>query len=606
MGRTLRQYSRLSVYVLRQGKSLALIAVCSVLAAALAAAQPWPTKILVDFALGDEAAPRYAIQMSAVFGLELTPLVMVWASVGATLAIFVVGAFIGLGNALAWGAASQRMVYDLSKDLFRRLQQQSLSDRAQRAVGDSLNRLTSDTWSVYTLTHALIVVPALHLFTIVVIGVIAWRLDPILALIAVSAVPIVTVSAYFFAQWLKEIARSDIETTSAIMRLVQQTIAGIAAVQAFDASEANRGRFEGLAQKAVGIAGRRVLFNQAASFVSNFSFATVTAGVLWIGATRVLAGHLTLGSLLVFLAYLGSIQGAVKALLTTYVKLRMADASIDRIFEVMDNNNLITDEPNAVPYNRGDHAEKGHLEFRGVVFSYADGSQVLNGIDLIIQPGEKLAIVGPSGAGKSTLAGLVPRLFDPTQGQVLIDGQDLRGLSVSSLRAEISIVLQDSLLLPMTVAENIAYGRPEATREDVIAAAVNAGAHNFIRELPNGYDSILGERGATLSGGQRQRISIARALLKDAAILVLDEPTSALDVATERDLLAALDRLMENRTTIIIAHRLSTIKQADRIVVLKDGAIVEQGSHKELIKRGGAYRQMYAFQDAGNAQAEVV
>jgi ATP-binding cassette subfamily B protein/subfamily B ATP-binding cassette protein MsbA len=284
-----------------------------------------------------------------------------------------------------------------------------------------------------------------------------------------------------------------------------------------------------------------------------------------------------------------------------YPGLQVAGASVDRVMEVLEAEPEVKDRPGAPALPR----VRGHVRLELVTFGYNPEQPVLKGITLEAQPGETVALVGKTGAGKSTLVSLIPRFYDPSSGRVLIDGHDLREMNLKSVRSQVGMVLQEAFLFPISVSENIAYGRPEAAREEIVAAAKAANAHEFIERLPEGYETVLGERGATLSGGQRQRLSIARALLKDAPVLILDEPTSALDAETEGLVLEALGRLMTGRTTFIIAHRLSTIHNADRIAVLQDGAIVEVGSHHELIERKEAYFRLHRLQFSESALASA-
>jgi ATP-binding cassette subfamily B protein/subfamily B ATP-binding cassette protein MsbA len=300
-----------------------------------------------------------------------------------------------------------------------------------------------------------------------------------------------------------------------------------------------------------------------------------------------------LGTFLVFLVYFRSIQGAMQGLLGTYRGLRGAEANLDRVFDILDTEDGVRDAPHAMPVPR---RPRGHVRFVGVTFGYEPDRPVLREVSLEARSGETLALVGPSGAGKSTLVSLIPRLFDPWHGQVLLDDVDLRTLQLRSLRAHVALVLQDPFLLPLSVADNIAYGRPGANQADIVHAAQAANADEFIRRLPHGYDTVIGERGATLSGGEKQRLAIARALLKDAPVLILDEPTSALDAQTEALLLEALERLAQDRTTFVIAHRLSTIRRADRIAVLDHGQLLEIGTHQALLDARGAYQRLHAAQ----------
>jgi ATP-binding cassette subfamily B protein/subfamily B ATP-binding cassette protein MsbA len=326
------------------------------------------------------------------------------------------------------------------------------------------------------------------------------------------------------------------------------------------------------------------------------------AVVLFAGAMQVIAGTMTVGTLLVFVAYLTMLHQQLRALMKVYPELRAASASLRRVREILDVQPEVVDLPGAVELQR----VAGHVVLEDVVFGYEPDRPVLRGVTVEARPGETIALVGATGAGKSTLVGLVPRFFDPWSGRILIDGRDARSIRLASLRGAVAIVLQEPFLFPLTIAENIGYGRPGASATEIEEAARAANAHNFIERLPEGYATVIGERGATLSGGERQRIAIARALLKDAPILILDEPTSALDAETESLLLEALEQLMVGRTTLIIAHRLSTIRRAGRILVLEQGRIVEQGGHAELLAAGGHYARLHRLQAPTDEQATSV
>jgi len=307
---------------------------------------------------------------------------------------------------------------------------------------------------------------------------------------------------------------------------------------------------------------------------------------------------LSLGTILAFLAYLGSLYAPLESIMYTSSTIQGASGSARRVLEVLNTENFVTDRPGAISLS----PVRGIVRFENVTFGYLPDRPVLRNISLEVSPGETLALVGETGAGKSTLVSLIPRFFDPTEGQVLVDGHDVRGLRLKTLRRNVALVLQEPFLFPISIAENIAYGCPHASLREIEAAAEAANAHEFIKHLPEGYNTVVGERGATLSGGERQRISIARALLKDAPIVIFDEPTSALDVETESSLLEALERLTRARTTFIIAHRLSTIRKAGRVIVLKEGRIVESGAPAELLAQGGIFARFQALQ-SGSATA---
>jgi ATP-binding cassette subfamily B protein/subfamily B ATP-binding cassette protein MsbA len=590
------KYLRLFKYVLRQWPHILFIVILGIAASSVTVLQPWPLKVLVDYALGDVTAPRWIVDLLAQVGFEPTPTTFIWLTAASMLCLLVVSNALSFGLAWGWASASQRMVYDLASDLFAKLQRQSLADHSQRPVGDSLNRLTADTWCVYTFAHGWVVAPLQQLVTLGAIGGLAWTLDSKLTVLSLAAVPLATIFVFFFARWLKNLSTSQRKALSRLMSLVQQTLIAIPLVQAFGTAARNHTLYQKIADQLVGLTRRRALIDQAVAMVNGIATAGVMSIVLLAGGLKVLSGGISLGDLLIFLAYVKSIHEVVLILLKTYVKIKTTEASVDRVLEVFDKTEGILDLPNCHPYRAPSEGRRGAISFQDVTYGYQAGRPVLNAINLEVKPGESLAIVGRSGSGKSTLVSLLPRFFDPWSGQVCLDGQDLRSLTLSSLRAQVSIVLQEPFLLPLSVAENIAYGRPDATHEDIVAAAERANAHEFVHRLPHGYDTVCGERGTTLSGGQRQRLAIARALLKDAPIIILDEPTSALDMESQELILEAFAKLMEDRTTLIIAHRLSTIRNADRVVVVENGRIIEANRHLELICRGGRYHHLHSLQ----------
>jgi ATP-binding cassette subfamily B protein len=584
----MKRYVKLLRYALPHWPGWALIVGVTLLSNVVSLLQPWPMKILVDQVLGHEPAPAaLARAVELLPGAGHPAGLLVWV-VLVGLLVFAVNSVSDVVLTFAWIRVGQRTVYDLARAIFARLQRRSLLFHARSAVGDSMARVTTDSWCVSTLVDTIFMTPLFSLLTLVTIVVILLRLDVRLTLLALAVAPLMILAPVFFRRPFRSIAYSRRAIESRIQAHVQQALTGIPVVQAFVQEDREHRRFSQAARSLIRAHQRTTVLNGLYGLATGVIATLGFAAVLWVAAHRVLDGALTVGSLLVFVSYLGLLQGRLTTFTTLYATLQAARANVDRVLEVLEAEEEVRDVPGA----RGLGAVRGHVRVEEVTVGYEAGRPVLRAVSLEARPGEMVAIVGPTGAGKSTLVSLVPRFMDPWAGRVTVDGQDVREVQLRSLRSQVALVLQEPFLFPLTVAENIAYGRPGASRGEVEAAARAANAHGFIERLSAGYDTVVGERGGTLSGGERQRVAIARALLKDAPILILDEPTSALDAETEALLLEALERLMRGRTTLIIAHRLSTIRRADRIVVLAEGAVQEVGTHDELVGRQGVYSRL--------------
>ena len=487
------------------------------------------------------------------------------------------------------------MVYDLAGDLFARLQRLSLRFHSRQPLGDSLSRLTGDTWVIFSVADKLLMTPLQHVLTLCGMLFVGFALDPVLATLAVIMTPLMALSSRFFGKRLKRRAQLGREAKSRLMSFVHQTFRAIPLIQAYGTQSRHTKGFQDLAEDAVLLTQRGNLLGSSYGLINGLITTTGVALVLYVGGVRVLSGVIPLGTLLVFLAYVRKMQSASGGLFKVFAKIKSAEASLDRVMEVMESDDLL---PDVSENEKAAFSPRRPLKvcLEEVSFGYDPARTVLHRVSLEALPGEVVALVGPTGSGKSTLVSLLPRFYDPWEGRVTLDGIDIRRIKLAELRSQISIVLQDPFLMPLSVADNISYGQPHASRETIRQAAVEAQADTFINRLPDGYETVIGEGGATLSGGERQRLSIARALLKDAPLLILDEPTSALDLETEASLVEALQRLVNDRTTFIIAHRLSTIRHADRIAVLDEGRLVQLGSHAELLGQEGLYRRFYSKQ----------
>jgi ATP-binding cassette, subfamily B, bacterial len=553
--------------------------------------RPWPTKILVDHVLGQQPIP-------ASLGPVLVWLpgsgdvkgLLLWAC-ASTVLIFLAGTLALMVTTAASVKLGQRMVYQLGADLFLHLQRLSLLFHSRRSTGDIVSRVTVDPYGLQTQVNSALLPLLQSGIMLVSMFVIMWKLAPEMTLLALGVVPFLMIAIRLFGQSMQVRHRERRDLEGHMMAVVQQALSALPAVQAFTREELEHARFQHYADRTVTAYRRATAADLWFKLVVGLVTAVGTAGVMWLGATYALDGRMSVGTVLVFIAYLASLYGPVNAITYTASTLGQSGANAERVLEILDTPPDLKDAADAQEVRL-----RGHVRYEAVTFGYEPGRPVIREVSLEARPGEVVAIVGPTGAGKTTLVNLLLRFFDPWGGRVLVDGRDVRSLRIRSLRGQVAIVLQEPFIFGLTVAENIAYGKPDAGRDEIVAAAVAANADRFIRGLPHGYDSVVGERGATLSGGEKQRLSIARALLKDAPILILDEPTSALDARAEALLLDALNRLMAGRTTFIIAHRLSTIRQADRILVVDHGEIVEAGHHADLLAKGGLYASLYRQQ----------
>jgi ABC-type multidrug transport system fused ATPase/permease subunit len=585
---------RLLRYAMPQWKSVSLSILLMILAVILDVLKPWPLKLVVDSILAGKPLPPMAAWLYELPGGHSPSALLAWL-VAATIVVFLFLWAREMVQSYVQAGAGSRMVYDLGADLFHHLQHLSLRFHGRNSIGDLVRRITANTGCVRDLVFAVFIPMFSALLSLVMMFGIMWRLNRSLALLALLAAPVLGLLVRRFGQLMEERMYRQLQLEGKLSDLAEQTLSALPIVRAFGRENSLDIRFSDLCRETgrayVRTVNAQIQFKIGASAVT----AAGTALLLAIGGLQVMRGSLSLGSLLVFLSYLTSLYTPMETLAYLSAGFAAAGAGARRIFETLDVDDRVPEPSHPktllAPPDRG-----AHVRLEGVTFGYETGRPVLLNVNLDAQPGQTVALVGPTGAGKSTLVSLLPRFFDPWEGRVTIEGTDVRELRLANLREQIAFVLQEPFLLPATVADNIAYGCPGADREQIVAAAVAANADEFIRRLPQGFDTIIGQRGATLSLGQRQRLSIARALLKNSPILILDEPTSALDAETETLLLNALERLLEGRTSFVIAHRLSTIQRAHRIVVLDEGRIVEQGTHQELSRSGGLYSRFAAFQ----------
>jgi ATP-binding cassette subfamily B protein len=554
--------------------------------------KPWPIQIVIDDVLGGKKSTLPVLS-------QLAPLDLLLAAVIGLVVIFLCSAALYWLHNITTIAVGQNMVNDLRGALYAHLQRLSLAFHSRQKVGDLMYRITADSFAVQTvmMNGLLPIISAVILLAGMLFVMIP--LDPILTLVSLTVVPALFVLIAIFNRKIIAIATEVRDRESYVYTLVQWAMSSIKVVQAFTKEEEEYRRFMGASRASLNATLRLYSWQTLYSGTVNSLTAAGTALVVYVGARSVLSHTLTIGELIVFTSYLAQLYAPVNQITQSWGLIAGARVGARRSFEVLDT------EPDLKDGARNFPAEgaRGEIEWQDVRFRYREEMPVLDGITVKVTPGMKVALVGPTGAGKSTLMGLLPRFFDPSAGTVLVDGIDLRDYKLHSLRQQIAMVLQPPLVFPMSVRDNIAYGRPNARNDEIESAARLARIDGLIQGLPQGYDTILGDN-ATFSEGEKQRLTIARAILRNAPILILDEPTSALDVETEAMVMEGINRLTAGRTTFIIAHRLSTVRRADIILVLRDGKIAESGSFDELLRRGGVFATLYNTQFVDSPKPE--
>lgn len=576
----MKNYMRLLAYIKPYTRRLALAVVCIIMAAGANLYLPWIIKDMID----DVLMSKDMVMLNLI-------------AAGILVVMFTRGVFY-YGQSYLVSYVGQRVIIDVRSVLFRKFQRMPLSYYDKQQTGTVMSYITNDV----AVMQSAIVDNLIELVTegSILIGSLAMMiyLDWKLSLLTLMTIPLVGFAMKIFGRKLKRSSTVIQERVAEITSLLQESISAIRVVKSFVRESYEIKRFEEQNWRNFQAAMKNVKLSSLLTPTVEFLAAIAVTFIVWFGGYEVVNEVITAGELVAFLTYAVNLANPVKRLSRVYAAIQKAMAAADRVFDIMDLDEKITDVPGAKPLP----PIKGKVEFKDITFSYKEGQPALQHISLKAEPGQMIALVGPSGSGKSTIANLIPRFYDVDSGVITIDDHDIRQVTADSLREQIGLVPQETMLFSTSVMENIRYGRLEATDEEVIEAAKAANAEEFIKELPEGYDTKLGERGLNLSGGQRQRLAIARAILKNPRVLILDEATSALDTESEKIVQDALDNLMVGRTSFVIAHRLSTIFNADQIFVVENGHLREHGTHEELLAAGGLYSNLYNIQFCQNQE----
>ena len=564
-------------------------AVLTVLAALSGLLAPWPLKIIVDNVLGTQPLPEILSRFAGGFASQKTTLLVAIATGSLLIALLHHG--ITVLQSYVTTSFEQRMILDFRSDLFAHAQRLSMAFHDKSRAGGLIYAIN---FQADAAAGVVMAAQPLAQSAISLAGMfwITYKINPTLALLSLSVVPFLYFSVIYYSSRIQSRLMTVKGMEGESLSIIHEAISMLRVIVAFGREKHEHRRFREQGERAVNARIRLTIRQTVFALAVNMITTVGSALVLGYGGWQALQGKLTVGDLLIVIAYIAAVYSPLEAISTTIGSLQDQIVSLRIAFGLLDTEPEIRDTPGALVIRRA----KGDVAFVDIEFSYKGRVDTLKRVSFSAKAGQVIAICGPTGAGKTTLISLLPRFYDPKSGRILLDGVDTKQVALKSLRDQISIVLQEPLLFSASIAENIRYGRLGATMDEIITAAKNANAHDFISKLPEGYDTLLGERGAQISGGERQRIAVARAFLKDAPILILDEPTSAIDSRTEAVILDALDRLMAGRTTFMIAHRLATIRHADQILVLHHGEIVECGTHDELLQRGGLYRQLSDLQ----------
>jgi len=558
-------------------------------------ATPWPLKIIIDNVVGQHALPGWLAWLDHLLKAGSKFQLATLAAMFYVL-ITIIGSFAGYIENYFNESVAQYVANDLRKKMYHHLQLLSLSYYDSHQTGKLLSTITADVSTIQDFASSTLLGILVDALTIVGMLFIMFYINPGFTLIALTVMPFLLLFVSRFKKAMKKATREVRKDQSNMFTVLQQGLESIRAVNAFGRQKLEEDRLSKVSRETIMASLHARKIKSALSPIVTSVVSVCTALVLWHGTDLVLTRAMTVGALTVFLWYMNKFFSPIQDLAKMTNAVAQAAVALERIQSILEVDSIIPQKPDA----RDPGRLKGNIQFDNVCFAYDTESPILHNANFSISSGQRIGICGPTGSGKSTVVSLIARFYDPTSGSIIMDGDDITNYQLDALRNQIGYVLQDTVLFFGSIRENIGYGRPNATDEEIIEAAKLAHAHDFISRMPHGYDTLVGERGVTLSGGQKQRIGIARAVVRNSPILILDEPTAALDTESEKIVMDALERLMEGRTVITIAHRLSTIRDADKIIVIENGCVVEEGTHDELLSKGELYAELYNVQNTSD------
>ena len=583
---------RLIKYTVKYKTKILLLLFLGFFSVGFSVLTPLPVKYIIDNVLSDHSLPPFLQNIFTYFGKSPDKVSLLIVLIMASVLFVVMTSFLTFISAHITTKVCQKLVYDFSADLFAKMQKLSLSFYSKNNVGDLMQRISGDTYIIYSIVGGIMLPTLLSLASLGSMFYVMYHINAQLALMAISIVPLFAILLHIFNKPMTNSSIHQSMISGKLWSFIQQSLSSVKIIQAYSTEGLTLNKFREHStefnEASVNATKISMVYTVLVGLVSGIG----TAVIVGIGAYKGLTGVITIGELFLFISYIGALFGPVSSLASIVATSFSITAKAKRLFEILDSQEVVYEKPDAVELTN----VQGHVELSNVKFGYGKEDAVntiLNECSLDVEAGNIIAIVGPTGAGKTSLVSLLLRFYDPWKGEILIDGKNIKDVTLASLRSNISLVLQDSFIFPITIAENIAFGNPGVSRDEIISAAKAAQAHDFISKQPLGYDTIPSESGVSLSGGEKQRISIARAFLRDTPILIFDEPTSAMDVQTESKIFKALATYCAGKTVFIISHRLSTIRHADLIISIKDGNIVEKGTHEALLKEGKVYAELH-------------